>query len=177
MDKENNLVAIIAPPSNPSELPSEGGWAAVEKRLGVSLPDDYKRFIETYGSGCIGRFLWIFNPFSKNQNLNLERQIVTQAKVLEELQTYGEVMPFKSFPEQEGILPFGITDNGDLLFWRTIGRPDDWSIVVNEARSPEWEDFNLSISEFLTEILKRQLVCNCFPKSFPSLPLSYEASA
>ena len=116
-----HLMAVLVPPVNPFETPAAGAWASVEGRLGVPLPSDYKRFIETYGSGNIGNFLWIFNPFSNNENLNLERQVVTQAEVLNELRSYGESVPYKPFPEQGGILPFGITDNGDLLSGKQLG--------------------------------------------------------
>lgn len=169
-----HLTSIVPPPSNPSEVPVQNSWKAIEQRLEVSFPDDYKEFIETYGSGRIGQFLWIFNPFSGNENINLERQIGTQANVLSELQSYGEIIPYKSFPEREGILPFGMTDNGDVLFWLTKGDPNEWGVIVNEARSPAWEIFDLSMSRFLAGILQKKVICNIFPKSFPDLPITFE---
>lgn len=117
------LKAVISPPQNVVDRPSEGDWAGVEARLGTVLPDDYKDFLREYGSGSIGQFLWIFNPFSKNENLNLERQAGLQAAVLRELSSYGEIIPYKIFPEGGGIMPFGITDNGDVLFGKLTGFP------------------------------------------------------
>lgn len=173
----NYLTLQLPPPVNPSEIPTTGAWTVLERRLGTMLPDDYKEFIELYGSGRVGRFLWIFNPFSANENLNLEKQIATQANVLFELQSYGEAIPYKSFPEPGGILPFGITDNGDVLFWRVTGDPNNWHVVVNESRAPDWEGYELSMSRFLAEILQRHLTCNIFPKNFPEQPVIFEASS
>jgi hypothetical protein len=171
------LVNEIKPPKNPSETPAQGGWVPVEKRIGTLLPDDYKEFIELYGSGCIDKFLWVFNPFSLNENLNLERQLSIQARVLADLKLYGEVIPYKTFPDKGGILPFGVTENGDVLFWRTEGMPNDWSVVVNDARAPAWNSFELSMTQFLAELLQRKLVCSIFPNDFPGPSAVFEVGA
>lgn len=170
------LKAVISPPMNVSEARGAGGWAGVEGRMGTALPNDYKEFIDAYGSGQIGGFIWVFNPFSINENLNLEKQAIRQATVLDELRSYGEVVPYESFPSVGGILPFGITDNGDVLFWQTGGNPNDWTVLVNEARSPEWEVFSSSLTRFLAEILSRKVVCRAFPKKFPGPAVRFEES-
>lgn len=172
----DHLLAVMAPPVNPTEIPGPRAWKAVEGRLGMPLPIDYKEFIEIYGSGKIADFLWIFNPFSINENLNLEKQIENQARVLAELQLYGESIPYRLFPERGGVLPFGITDNGDVLFWLTAGAPDDWVVVVNEARAPNWELYNFSMSGFLAAVLQRQVLCGIFPKDFPGFSIGFKAN-
>lgn len=172
----NELTSIVAPPLEPSEAPVSAAWLPVESRLGVALPHDYKKLIEIYGSGRINEFLWVFNPFSANNNINLERQVDTQAQVMAEVRSGGEVVPFESFPRVDGILPFGITDNGDVLYWRTFGNSDEWTVVVSESRTPEWESFDLSASAFLVNIIKRKIVCKFFPLSFSELPASFETA-
>ena len=163
----NHLVNLLIPPRNPPDLPPGDGWATLEARMKVSLPEDYKDFIRSYGSGRISNFIWIFNPFSGNENLNLERQIDVQSKVLAELASYGEVIPYALFPKPGGLLPFGITDNGDVLFWVIDNTPDEWPVVVNGARTPTWERFDLSMSEFLASVLNRQIAVSIFPGNFP----------
>ena len=171
-----DITQVLTPPAHPFEQPVSREWMAVENRLGTSLPDDYKAFIEVFGSGTIDSFLWVLNPFSSNPNLNLEHQIKIQADVLEELASYGEAIPFKSFPEKDGILPFAMSDNGDVLYWQTSDDPAQWKVVANESRGPDWAQFDLSMTDFLAQILKRQLVCTIFPDSFPSLSASFTAS-
>jgi len=151
----------------PSDAPHPSAWPSVELELAVRLPDDYKEYIEIYGSGGIDGFLWIFNPFSGNENLNLKRQVVRQRQVLADLRSQGEALPYDAFPLQGGILPFGVTDNGDVLFWKTERRADDWTVVVNESRSPAWERFDLSMCGFLQGVLAGQVRCNIFPRTFP----------
>ncbi|MET1081302.1 MAG: SMI1/KNR4 family protein [Pseudomonas sp.] len=161
------MVAIMPAPSSTFEAPSEKAWLAVESQLGIALPDDYKEFVHKYGTGSVDNFLWVFNPTSRNENVNFLDQISAQLKVLIELQSYGEIIPYRLFPAQGGILPFAITDNGDVLFWLSVGEPNSWTVLVNEARSPEWEVFDMSMSKFLLGILSRRLICGHFPKSFP----------
>lgn len=172
----NDIIAIMSPPSTPFEVPAKGQWLNVESQLGTALPDDYKEFVQVYGTGSVDNFLWIFNPVSKNENINLLAQIKTQLAVLIELQSYGETIPYKLFPAEGGLLPFAITDNGDVLFWQSVGDPNDWTVLVNEARSPEWAVFDMPMSKFLFEILSRRRGCNIFPKSFPRTPPIFEAS-
>lgn len=164
----SDIVSLMTPPQMPNEAPMNGEWPESEAKLGTSLPTDYKEFINLFGTGKIDNFLWIFNPFSQNENLNLEAQLHTQLTALSELQTYGEILPYRLFPEQDGIFPFASTENGDILFWQTKGMPDEWTVVVNEARSPEWEMFAMTMSEFLLKTLKRQIHPKAFPSAFPS---------
>src|SRR5947209_4673448 len=128
------LESIIAPPENPQEVPDSTLWQAVETDL-TRLPADYKDFVSRYGTGSIDSFIWIFNPASRNPHLNFQQQVRKQLEVLREINE-RETEPFiPLFPNSSGVLPFGITDNGDLLFWETNGDPDNWAVGVFEARS------------------------------------------
>lgn len=163
-----DVAKLIPPPDNPNEAPQQHEWPQIEAQLGTSLPVDYKDFISLYGTGKIDNFLWIFNPLSQNENINLATQIRIQLDALSELQTYGEILPYKLYPERDGIFPFGITENGDVLYWKTTGSPAAWSVLVNEARSPEWEAFSMTMTEFLLEVLNRRIHPSAFPAVFPS---------
>jgi hypothetical protein len=163
-----DLAKLITPPSSPNEVPQQHEWPQIEAQLGTSLPADYKDFVSLYGTGKIDNFLWIFNPSSQNENINLATQFRVQLSALSELQAYGEVLPYKLFPEPDGVFPFAITDNGDVLYWKTSGSPDTWTVLVNEARSPDWEAFDLVMTVFLSKVLSRQIHPRAFPNVFPS---------
>ena len=45
-----DLIAIAPPPVEPVD--DRGDWARVEGRIGLTLPADYKAFIETYTESC-----------------------------------------------------------------------------------------------------------------------------
>lgn len=126
-DAMDDLTRLIPAPKQPVDTGDEQNWSNMEEKIGISLPTNYKNYISTYGSGQIGRFLWIYNPFSNNKNINLLAQ---SDIVLDALRTikaeHGEsVCPYPIFPEKDGLLPFGRTDNGDDLFWLTKGNPEE----------------------------------------------------
>lgn len=168
----NELERILPPPESGAKVdipasPTE--WPSVEVTIGISLPPDYKAFIESYGSGSIDRFLSIFNPFAKNPHLNLMDAIRTRLEGLRELQAEFEIeRKYSIFPDMNGLLPFGATDNGDVLYWKTTGQPSSWPVVINDARSPEYEEFPIGMTEFLVAILSRKVSSSIFPRAFPS---------
>jgi hypothetical protein len=169
-----NLISIMPPPEAPIEA-SGTTWVSVESAVGTILPGDYRAFIEKYGSGRISGFVWIFNPFSKRQSINLVSQLSVQTDALKSLaQDFGEKCPYPLFPENDGLLPLGMTDNGDVIHWLTKGKPNDWKIVVNEARGPRYEEFDSNLTSFLWEILTRASRCNLLPRDFPQGSPNFE---
>jgi hypothetical protein len=169
------LKRVLQPPPNPREVPRLSDWLELEDALGCSLPDDYRRFIEVYGTGRIAEFLSIFNPFSAHRYLNLREQLRIQAQVLEELESFGEVLPYKIHPVPGGVFPFGATDNGDVMFWVCDGIPDNWHVVVNASRSPDWERFDEDMTAFLTETLCGGTRPSAFPGKFPPPAVRFES--
>lgn len=67
-----------------------------------------------------------------------------------------------------------MTDNGGLLFWQVLGSLAEWNIIINEARSLNWEVFKMSIPDFLLGILQQKLICHSFPSTFPDINPSFE---
>ena len=164
----DELKAVLAPPAEPAEAPRPEDWPSAEARLGTPLPDDYKTFIEAYGTGRIDDFLWVFNPFSEHQHLNLLERAREMPEIYAELGEEGHEHPPPIFPSPSGLLVFGATDNGDFLFWKTSGPPNDWTVVVNESRAPEYEEFRGGLAYFLVTVLRRRYRSNIFPDDFPS---------
>jgi hypothetical protein len=174
MNELDYLKQILPPPTAPLELPSDAIWAECESEL-IRMPTDFKEFLESYGTGAIDGFLWIFNPASKNPNLNLVLQVKRQLSALSHLlREKAESRVYAVFPEDGGLLPFGITDNGDVLFWRTLGSPENWSVVVGESRAPEYNEYKRTMTGFLTSILSKQEVVPVFPQDFPNSPPLFE---
>jgi hypothetical protein len=167
----NLLLTVLSPPDKPVEVPSTEAWKTIEKEL-CPLPADYKAFVNQFGTGTIDRFIWILNPASKNPYLNFS-QIKPILDGLRELKKSGEACPYPLFPEEGGLLPFGKSDNGDVLYWLTIGEPERWLIVVNAARDASYEKFPCDMTSFLEGILTRRYRCSVFPQTFPSGPTTF----
>jgi HEAT repeat protein len=131
------LVRLMPPPTQPRDPGEPDRWPQIELRLGRRLPPDYKAFIATYGSGRVGEFLNVANPFSDNPHV---RDLPdAMLKAYRDIRKF-EHIPFPIHPEPGGLIPWGDTDNGDVLFW-VADPPDDpdrWSIAVSEVRGPGW---------------------------------------
>jgi hypothetical protein len=65
------LIAVIPPPRDPYEAGSFAQWGTVRERIGEVLPEDYCQFVQHYGTGVIGGWLNVLNPFAKNPRQNL----------------------------------------------------------------------------------------------------------
>lgn len=164
-----SLCKVILPPRMPIETGSVEGWPLIEETLGVVLPSDYKQYIAIFGTGCFGNFLWPFNPFSTNRHLNLIEQInvtLNAQRALKE-QWGNRQCPYPLYPEAGGLLPWGSTDNGDDLFWLTTGSPEDWIVVINEARAPVYEEYQESMTGLLAKLLSGEITSKIFPQDFP----------
>ena len=163
-----SLRGLVSPPDQPVEVPDDATWMLVERELGVALPRDFKDCLRIYGTGSFGGFLWVFNPASANPHLHLKTQIQRSLDGLRTLKAEDpEELPYALFPEPEGLLPWGITDNGDGLYWHTAGEPEQWTVVVNAGRDPECEEFPLGATGFLAAILRQSIKSDVLPSDFP----------
>ena len=165
-----DLSKLMPPPAEPLDIPSPDDWKRCEREL-TKLPNDYKEFIRTYGTGCVDDFLYICNPIAPNESLNI---ISLAAHVLEALEEIACESPdhfsMPRFPTPGGFLPFGGTDNGDNLFWVTEGEPDQWTVAVMGPRAPECFYHNAGMLDFLVAIIRRDVNCDVFRSSFPEPP-------
>jgi hypothetical protein len=162
----SQLRRLVEPPAGP--VAATGDWTKVIERL-ACLPSDYMAMVSSYGAGCFDDFVWLFSPFSDNQNLNLFEQVNRTRGITESLahEFADESVP-RHFPEPGGLLPFAVTDNGDYLCWTTEGEPDNWTVVVWPARSPDLERTRLTASQFFVSVLGRTVTMRSFPTDFPS---------
>jgi SUKH superfamily protein len=161
---------VLTPPVEPFQ--AIGDWAAVEAELGTSLPSDYKQFIEAYGTGKINDFIMVFNPFASNRYVNLiEAGTVVGDAYRTSRANAPEYYDQRVYPEPGGLLAVARTDNGNDIYWRTVGQPDAWTVVAYQGRGPNYYDYRGSLTEFLSGLLTRTLLCDVFPDdAFRSSP-------
>ncbi|MEL0618662.1 SMI1/KNR4 family protein [Cobetia marina] len=137
----------------------------------VDFPTDFRLFIESYGSGRLFDFLVVFNPGSSDENLNFYKQLqYIDEDFIYLKQDAPDLYEFTISISSGGVVPFGVTDNGDYIFWliNDIGCPDEWTIAILPCREQELEYLNLSFSDFIYMISDNRLS----PKSFPKLDVS-----
>ena len=158
------LIRLVAPPAR--HRPVE--WSNIEQALRVQLPEDYKGLIDAYGPGSFDGFIWIFQPASDNPNLDLLAQTRTQLASLRERRASEPDFAVRIYPELGGLLPWGITDNGDVGFWRVEPGDARWPLVVLEARGAERYEYTGGLAAFIRDVLTGRERVTFFPADFPS---------
>jgi hypothetical protein len=143
----------------PTDTGDFGRWQKIEDDLGISLPDDYKEFINVFGTVQIGDFIYVLSPFTENPHLNLKEQVFEILEGFRSLGSFfgGEKYTHPLYPDKGGLLPWGFSINGDHLFWLTQGEPRDWRIAVDESRGASFETYNQSMSGFLSKLLRKEI--------------------
>jgi hypothetical protein len=161
------LIAIVPPPVEPMEAGSTHAFAGVEDRLALVLPDDYKQIVMAFGTGSWRDFLWVLNPFSANAHLNLLHQAARQLDAERQVKEASpEAVPFPLYPQMGGLFPWGMTDNGNRLYWLTEGAPDSWPTIIYESRGPQFDRHELNCSDLLLSWLSGRIKISVFPDDF-----------
>jgi hypothetical protein len=155
---------MSAPPV-PREVPGAGDWESAEMKLGT-IPEDYKDFVSRFGTSKIDDFLWIFTPTASSPHLDLLFQVPLQLNVLKEIKK--EVSPSDLDHYPSSVLPFGKSDNGEVLFWISGGPAAEWNVLVHDSRAPKRETFDLNMTTFVSGVLTGEVRCSIFPNDFPS---------
>lgn len=167
-DSIDEFHALLPPPQTPDGL--DYSWEYVEKQLGVSLPSDYKEFIDCYGTARLCEFIVIWNmrdsrlftePFL--DHIVGKHSILSEYEMLKARGVSGLDCPL--FPERGGLLPFASILDVDYVQWNTEGEPDAWDIVYWYSDGGEF--FHLegdSFSAFLLKLLRKEYATPEIPK-------------
>jgi len=149
----DGVLNVLPKPDKPVESGVGENWGDVTQHFGTPLPGDYMSFIDKYGSGEIGEWLSVFNPFSKNQNINLISQFFSCLSSLSILKAdYPEICSYPLLFEPSGLLPWGVSIDGDIFCWETTGMSGKWSVVVI-GRDSDPEKYEMSTCQFIEKII------------------------
>jgi len=141
----------------------KGDWNALPLEFGGRFPDSYKEFVSTYGTGSIGGFLWVLNPFSQNPSLNLDQAEYFRSAYQSLKANFPQYYP----RGKEDFLPWAFTDNGDAIVWLIDGSdPNEWPVCVQASDPSQEEISNLNTQEFLEALLEKKLASSILPSQF-----------
>ncbi|MEO0931109.1 MAG: SMI1/KNR4 family protein, partial [Pseudomonadota bacterium] len=125
----SRIIELLPVPPNASEQ-GGGDWGALPEDFGGRFPEAYVDFVSTYGTGSIGGFLWVLNPFSQNPSLSLD-----QARYFRDAyQSLRDDFPQYYLRNADDFLPWAFTDNGDAIVWITNeDNPNEWSVCIQSS--------------------------------------------
>ena len=169
------ITARLSPPILPKEI-DDLSWDAVEGELGVELPAGYKEFVATYGTGSIGKFLWIFNPASKNRSLNGEAIRYFQSSYTELKQDFPADYTRPTFPALNSFLPWAVTDNGDTLVGILCDKPpNSWKVGVMASDQVAEEIYESDFVEFIVQLLDQEIDSKILPRQFLDMKKTFQS--
>ena len=110
-----------------------GDWAAVERHLGVHLPDDYKSLIGDGRALTYDDELFIGSPFEPVPHFNLIRLVSEGSWAMAYLRdSLPDDFDTLIFPEPGGVLRWGWDSGGAEYHWDTTPEdPNAWTIFVS----------------------------------------------
>lgn len=143
-------------------------WEQVENKLGRRLPSDYKAFAERFGPGHFDEYIWVAVPRGFGPRLDFFGQLEQSVETLRSLAADGIPVPYPLYPEKGGgLISWGSTIDGEVLYWRTDDDdPDRWSVVLHLHKADDWFEFQGSVTHFLSAILTGQTAVPVLPDGF-----------
>lgn len=133
------------------ERPEAEDWTIAEKRLGVTLPEEYKKIVSCYGSGWFGNLI-LLNPASKLPNVELLTGIFS---CMNDIQMIRRGLDVPVIPEPDGYMRLGRgTERSDLLWRYETGSTTDWIWVDWEIE--KYYPLTIGIGELLINSYFRQ---------------------
>ncbi len=157
-----DLFDVVRPPARPVDArpADDDAWNDVEFRLGLRLPQDFKKLVEVYGSGSWGSFLTTLNPFSLDPELNLERRVHDILRLDHGNQrAFPTEVPFPLYPERDGLFPWAFTSTGLRLYWLADENlePDAWQILVLEGLGFLFERYQPPATDLLVRFVTGEI--------------------
>ncbi|MDA2804397.1 hypothetical protein [Nocardiopsis suaedae] len=170
----DDLVAIVGSlPDGPCGI----DWDGDESELGITLPRDYKEFIERSGVSRING-ISVAAP-AGGDGISRSVSAVTEeisliyegnrAEFPDAVQGVvdaqglfagcGGLIPIPFHPGRPGLVAWGEDLGGANIYWLTEGEPYEWPVVV-DYRDDIWERHDMSACEFLVEAVTGRLDSN-----------------
>jgi hypothetical protein len=160
----SHLRQVAPPPTAPVGAGTPQQWTIVEAELGLELPADYKALVDTYRAGKFADFIFVYTPFARNPSLNLLDQRELNLAAYKTMQVEApNSAPYPAYPEAGGVLPWAHTENGDVLYWLTVGPSDAWPTIAIGSRHATQQRYDLTTTEFLAQVIEGTLQVRGFP--------------
>lgn len=126
-------------------------WPDVEATIGLPLPEDYKRLVEYFGPGAYDGFVTVNVPGIANKACELGYQLDSFGQIQQENpDAVTQFAPHLLHPRVGGVLLWGSTTAGDLLFWEPSDvDPNRWPVLAWDVEDADWFRFDGGCVEFL----------------------------
>jgi hypothetical protein len=138
------------------ERPVAEDWLRVEMELGLSLPQSYKSLVTTFGSGCFGVDIDLYNPIASGLT-RLSKKVLTDFRVeyrglLNALQTK---LWRQLYPEKGGLVLFANTCTRVAFFLQVNSQQE--RIVVLDMSGMNRQEYAMGAPELFCRLYEGKL--------------------
>ena len=145
-NEARRLAELLGPPAIRREPPD---WADLEDDLGCPLPADYREWAQRYPTTVLHRVPRNFQVMV----WDAEDVVRAAPAMSEQWRLDGREEAF--FPEEGGLLAWGVDEEGGTYFWDTTGDPDEWRVVYCERHG--FVHFDVGFTGFLAGTLAGEI--------------------
>jgi hypothetical protein len=146
--------------------PPRYDWDGIARSLGTPLPTDFVQLSESYPGLVVDDYLAVMGP-QPGREQNFTRGLREKLCLLDTIDTTLVSGDWVPYPAASGLLPWGGTPDGDVLYWRTVGeRPDAWTVVV-APRDYAWHEFDRGLTGYLAGLISGEIPPDGLPSDFP----------
>ncbi|MGI5170048.1 hypothetical protein ACQEU3_37420 [Spirillospora sp. CA-253888] len=165
----------------PIQEPVPPDWRAIADQTGLDFPSDYRSLAERYTALAIFEFFIIYHPTSRQANLLavMEPQLEMARVYLRWTDEFaggydpetGENIPpggtvdYNFYPETGGLLPWGVTANGQKCLWLTHENPEKWTVIIADDVVGWWH-YKGSMTAFLADLISEKFTCPAIGEDF-----------
>ncbi|MFK0106643.1 hypothetical protein [Streptomyces sp. NPDC091217] len=132
-------------------------WQLIESDIGTALPRDYKELAGYFGPGEFFPYVTLLVPGVASPALELRRSLQRWQRFDAEDWGGDTFTPVPHFPHPGGLIPWGNSSHGEVFYWRTVGKPDDWPVLVCTATRRDFYEYQGGVVDFIHDLLADRL--------------------
>lgn len=132
-------------------------WQLIESDIGTALPRDYKELAGYFGPGEFLPYVTLLVPGVASPALELRRSLQRWQRLDAEDLGENTFTPVPHFPHPGGLIPWGNSSHGEVFYWRTVGEPDDWPVLVCAATGRDFYEYQGGVVDFIHDLLTGRL--------------------
>ncbi|MEU7141502.1 hypothetical protein ABZ942_18750 [Nocardia sp. NPDC046473] len=155
----DNLQRLLPPPQ---PRPAAVDWNAVERDVGLALPDDYKQLVDTYGPVEFSSTVRLAVPGHPAPSLDLLWWIREARDRLgdPDFPPRWDQIPDGFSLDPQRLIAWGKLGGGEYCLWHTTPDPEAWRVVVGSNAG--WGFYPGTLTGFLVALLTKTLPAERF---------------
>jgi hypothetical protein len=171
---EDAVIGILGPARSGSLR--EVDWGLLKRRLGVSLPCDYKRIIVRYAPVQVNVHMFLHHPSTERWNLGQWMEGTVAAFSSRDL-TGAQCPGFPGGPVfggAGGLTPLLSTDRGEYLFGAVKHPSEEWRFLACNGDEQDFYEYRVSFAEWLYRYLSGESMFGPGSAVFYPGPVEFE---